>query len=232
MQSEGNRYMTDDIVRKIEEFGGKLDFLKPAERQAVLRNLKEINESKSPLYIGKRVLELRATLQAYRYFMKAIAVTGLVLRTAYAYMYGYSNAMELLPAGAVQAMMDRDLVVNINRGRGRLGGWTDAVALLPPPAKGTPETYARWVDQLIANKPKVPIGPVDRRLDSNDALAQTFRLVARMGKRLPAAERKDFAVRLIRYTMKHFDIKPVKFAPAEIPPDFMARRVMPLPRAI
>jgi hypothetical protein len=205
-----------------------LDFLRPSDRETVQRNMKEIAESSNPLYIGKRMNELRTILAPYGYFTKAIAALGMVMRTAYGYMYGYRNAEDQLPPGAVQAMMDRKLIINASRNKSSLGEWTAAVALVPPPATGSPATYAKWVDELISKKPKRLTGSQANRIrkDPDEALLECYRFIERIGKRLPPqpGAGKDFARRLIRLTMKHFDLKPEKFTPAEIPAGFAPQR--------
>ena len=49
--------------------------------------------------------ELQAILAPYGYFTKAIRTFDMVQRAAYGYMYGYRNAIDQLPPGAVQAMI-------------------------------------------------------------------------------------------------------------------------------
>jgi hypothetical protein len=209
----------------MEGFDQSLGFLQTADRQTVLRNIKEIRESNSSLYIGKRIAELQSILSPFGYFTKAIAALGMVQRTAYGYMYGYRNAMEKLPAGAVQAMMDRKLVINSNRSP--LGEWTEVIAMLPPPVSGSAAAYQRWVDALIAAKPKRLTGVQANRVrkDPEDLMAECFSAIQRASKRLPPqrAVRERFARNLIRAIMKIFDLEPEKFSPAETQPETKKR---------
>lgn len=198
-----------------------LEFLSEQEYKTVQRNMEEIVESRNPLYIGQRVSELHALLASSGYFLKAINAVQLVVRTAYGYMYGYRNATAQLPSGAVAAMMNRKLVVNANRNRGSLGEWTAAIEATPPPATGTPETYARWVENMIASNPKRLNRWQARNAtkDPDEALLECYRFIESVGRRLPPrpATRQKFARRLIGATMKYFDLKPEKFTPIDAP---------------
>jgi hypothetical protein len=200
-----------------------LDFLRAEERQIVQRNIAEIAESSNPLYIGKRMSELHTFLAPYGYFTKAITALGMVLRTAYGYMYGYRNAAAQLPPGAIQAMMDRKLIINVSRNKGGLGEWTEAIASVPPPATGSAATYSRWVEEMITKKPKRLTGAQANRVrkDPYEALIECYRIIERYGKRLPPqpGTRERFARQLIRLTMTQFGLKSEKFTPAEIPAD-------------
>ena len=115
----------------MDQLEKSLDFLQAADRQTVLRNIKAIRESNSALRIGQLLEQLHNLLAPYGLFARAIAATGLVQRTAYAYRYGFRNVVQSFPAGAVQAMMNRNLVINPNRGT-RFGEWTEALELVPP----------------------------------------------------------------------------------------------------
>ncbi len=204
-----------------------LRFLSAEQRQTVRKNMKEIAASSNQLYIGKRILELQVILAPYGYFTKAIAAMGLVLRTGYACMYAYRHAMENLPEGAVQAMMDRKLVINASRAKGALGEWTKPVAAVPPPAKGTPETYRLWVERMITAKPKRMTGSLANRVKKNpdDALLETFKFIARISNRLPDQPevRRRFALQLIRLVMAHFNLAAQKVSPRDVPPEFVPR---------
>jgi hypothetical protein len=212
----------------MDGFDDRLEFLQATERQTVLKNMKEIAGSSNPLYIGKRIGELQVVLAPYGYFSKAISALGMVMRTAYGYMYGYRNAAAQLPAGAVQAMIDRKLIINASRNRDSLGEWTEAVALVPPPATGSAATYSRWVEEMMSKKKKRLTGQQANRIrkEPDEALLDCYRFIERMGKRLPPqpGTRERFARHLIRLTMKHFDLKPEKFTPAEIPASFAPAR--------
>lgn len=204
-----------------------LAFLEADQRRIVRRKMGEIAESSNPLYIGERVNELHAILAPYGYFTKAIAALKMVPRTAYGHMYGYRNAVAQLPAGAIQAMMDRKLIINVSRNKNGLGEWTEAVALVPPPPSGSAARYAKWVDEMIAKKPKRLTGQQANRIriEPGEALIECYRIIERYGKRLPPqpGTRERFARRLIRLTMKHFDLKAEKFTPEEIPASFAPR---------
>jgi hypothetical protein len=199
----------------------ELDFLQTADRQTVLRNIKEIRESNNPLYIGQRLSELHTLLQPYGYFTKAIAAVRLVQRTAYGYMNGYRNAAKLLPEGAVQAMMDRKLVINSNRSP--LGEWTEAVNLVPPPKAGSDAAYSRWVDELIERKPKRLTGHQANRVrkDPDDLLLECAHVIERALKRLPPqrAVRERFGRRVVELAMRYFSLDPGKFSPADTLPE-------------
>jgi|HubBroStandDraft_1064217.scaffolds.fasta_scaffold19557_11 hypothetical protein len=205
-----------------------LDFMQDAERKSVLRIMKEIVESDNPLYIGGRVSELHTILAPNGLFLKAIQATRLVRRTAYGYMYGFRNVNSALPAGAVQAMIERKVVINPNRKGGEFGEYTKAIELVPPPKSGTPSVYLRWVDEMIAAKPKRLTGNLANtvRKSPEDALIECYQMLERIGKRLPPqpAVRKDFARNLIRLTMKKFDLEPDRFSPAKVTPMFPPSR--------
>lgn len=200
-----------------------LDFLNDDNYRMVQRNLKEIASVNppNPLYIGKRVAELHTILHPYGYFLKALTALGLVLRTAYGYMYGYRNATKELPAAAVVAMMNRRLTITPSPKQGNLGEWTRPIAEFPPPKSGTPETYATWVEQIVARRPKRMTGTLAHSLPKSpeEALLECCRLLKAIDKRLPPhpGTRTKFARRLIGVTMQYFDLKPEKFVPVEIP---------------
>lgn len=207
---------------------GDLVFLPKDEYKAVLRDMREIVASNSPLYIGERLFRLQRTLAPYGYFIKAIKAMRLVLRTAYGYMYGYRNACEQLPAGAVEAMMKRKLTINASRNKTGLGEWTAAIKLMPPPSKGSATTYERWVEEMIAAKPKRLTGQQALRVPRNpsDVLRECYVAVDRLARRLPPDRRikETTARKLIALIMKRFDLGPEKFVPAEIPSHFVEPR--------
>lgn len=202
----------------MDAFEKSLDFLQAADRQTVLRNIKAIRESSSPLRIGQLLEELHKILAPYGLFAKAIAATGLVQRTAYGYRYGFRNVVESLPSGAVQAMMDRKLVINPNRGT-RFGEWTDVLEQVPPPSSGSASDYARWVDELIARKPKRLTGHLANRVrkSPDELILECDRVVERAWKRLPPqrAVRDRFARRLIQNVKKRFELSPEKVTSEE-----------------
>jgi hypothetical protein len=196
----------------------RLGFLQVADRQTVLRNIKAIRESNSPLRIGQLLEELHKILAPYGFFARAIAATGLVQRTAYGYRYGFRNVVESFPAAAVEAMMDRKLVINPNRGT-RFGEWTEALELVPPPPSGSASDYARWVDELIARKPKRLTGHLANRVRKSpeELILECDRVLERAWKRLPPqrAVRERFARRLIQNVRKRFELAQEKVGLAE-----------------
>lgn len=199
-----------------------LDFLSGPDRQTVLRAVKEIRDSNNPLYIGKRLTDLHQTLAPFGYFIKAVAATKLVQRTAYGYMYGYRNAIAQLPSGAVQAMMDRKLTINANH-RKPLGEWTEALAIVPPPQSGSSTTYSKWVEELIEKKPKRLTGHQANRVRKSpeQLMDECTHVIERALKRLPTQKgvRDRFARSLISITMRYFGLESEKFNPAEtLPP--------------
>lgn len=202
----------------MDTFEKSLDFLTSAQRHAVMRNIRAIGESNSSLLIGKLLDEVHRILAPFGYFTKAIARTNLVQRTAYGYMYGYRNAVETLPPGAVQAMMDRKLVVNPNRGT-KFGEWGVALDLMPPPPTGSSADYERWVDELIERKPKRLTGHLANRIRKtpDELIVECDHVIERAWKRLPQqrALRERFARRLIANVMRRFDLGPEKFSPFE-----------------
>jgi hypothetical protein len=202
----------------VDDFEKSLDFLQVADRQTVLRHIKAIRESNSALRIGQLLEELHRILAPYGLFAKAIAATGLVQRTAYAYRYGFQNVVESFPSGAVQAMMDRKLVINPNRGT-RFGEWTEALEQVPPPSSGSATDYARWVDELIANKPKRLTGHLANRVrkSPDELILECDRVVERAWKRLPPQRvvRERFARRLIHNVKKRFELASEKISSEE-----------------
>lgn len=211
----------------------ELDFLDAPARKAVWRAMGEIAEPEipnSPLYIGKRLDELNVILAPYGYFTTALGVLRVsdnvpkTLRTVYGYMYGYRNAAQQLPEGAVAAMMERKLIVSTTK-KG-LGDWTEAIAAVPPPATGTSAAYLKWVDKMIESKPKRMTGALANLVprDPDEVLLECYRAIERLGKRLPVSARERCVRRLIGYTMTHFGLKSEKFVPAEIPPNFQPAR--------
>jgi hypothetical protein len=168
--------------------------------------------------------ELQAILAPYGYFTKAIRTFDMVQRTAYGYMYGYRNAIDQLPPGAVQAMMDRRLTINASRNMRTLGEWTEAIAAVPSPATGPAATYLKWVDEVIAKKPKRFTGKRANQIrrEPDEVLLECYRFIEKMGNRLPPIRgtREKFARKLMGIIMTHFELAPDKFTPAEIPASF------------
>lgn len=212
-------------------FERQLSFLSPADRQAIMRDMREIMESKSSLYQGQRIGRLQKLLAPYGYFTKALDALRDSIgtqKTGYSYMYGYRNAMAQLPGGAVQAMIDRNLVVNATRDLNNIGEWTKAIALTPPPASGSAAVYARWVEEMIANKPKRLTGHLASRVprDPQAVLLDCFRAVDRAVRRLPSNDRvrEKIGRELIGLVMTRFEFKPEKFYPVEVPLHFATQR--------
>jgi hypothetical protein len=220
---------------KFEGFNnGDLAFLPPEDRAAVLRDMSEIVECNSSLRIGQLLCGLRRTLSVYGYFLRAIKAVGLAERTAYGYMYGYNNAVATLPAGAVQAMIDRKLTINAYypKRESNLGEWTKLVAELPPPKKGSAEAYAKWVDELIALKPlRRGAGQVGNRVikDPEEFIEDCYRRVEIGIKRLPhdPKVRERAAKKLIGLIMRRFDLAAGKFSPVEVPSSLIPSRRIP-----
>lgn len=206
---------------------GSLAFLPSAERQAVLRDMREIVESGSSLYIGERIDRLQRVLAPYGYFRKTLNALNIVQRTAYGYMYGYRVAVAQLPPGAIKAMSDRKLQV-VSRDRNSLGDWSEAVVLVPPPASGSAAVYDRWVEELVSKKKKRVTGTKARRIprDPDAVLLECYRFIARCALRLPPRRqvREQFARRLIGLTMKHFELAPERFVPEDVPEHFAPSR--------
>jgi hypothetical protein len=207
---------------------GSLSFLPVADRQAVLRAMKEIKSSRSSLYIGQRLDYLQNKLAPYGYFSKSYEVLHIgTQRTVYAYMYGWRNAAAALPAGAVQAMMNHNLIINPSRKNGLLGEWTETVAKFPPPASGSAVVYERWVKDLMANKTRDTGFQANRKpRDPQAVLVECFRLIDRACRRLPPEKRirEKIGRELVGLTMARFELKPERFAPVQIPEHFITPR--------
>lgn len=172
----------------VDEFDRGIDFLRGPERQNVLRLVREIRDvkgSKSTLYVGKRLNELNQILSPFGYWLQCVNVCDLVQRSAYGAMNAYREAKKEFSDGAILAMIDRALILNANRGR-KYGEWTDILATLPPPASGSAAAYSRWVDELIANKPKRVTGVKARQIpkSAEEVLAECRRVITSAGQRL------------------------------------------------
>ena len=202
----------------------ELMFLTKQEKQEVLQLMEEISVSRSTLYIGKRLVQLRDILVPFGYFARCLEALGVVLRTAYGYMYGYRNAMSQLPEGAVNAMMDRKLVIVSARHSPSLGIYTGAIGKVPPPKTGTAATYSKWVDEMLAAKGPRMRSQVANRTprDPESILADCYRFIAKQARRLPAQTktRSAFAKRLMGLMLTHFNLPQQEISPIKIQDSF------------
>lgn len=188
----------------------ELDFLRATEQQAVLHAMDEIRGANSTLYIGKHLAALQEILSPYGYFLRALSELRIVHRTGYGYIQAYRNATLQLPPGAVQALMGSTLKLNANRGRA-FGEWTEVINSFPPPESGSPDVYAKWVEELIKRKPKRLTGHKANRIrKSPDVLMEECtHVIQRAWMRLPRqqAVRERFAQALIEKTLECFGLK-------------------------
>jgi hypothetical protein len=206
-------------------------FLTRAEQQAVLRDMRAISVNpKNSLYVGQCFDRLQRKLTPFGYLTKVIAAlhaeSNIAQRTLYGYMYGYRNALRLLPPGAAQAMAERNLLVDARNEP--LGIWTEVIARIPPPARGGAAVYRRWVSEIIARRAPAPRGPLANATprDPDVLLLEMFRVLERQAKRLPPnrATRAAWLRRFVGMAMTHFEVTEGNFAPVAIPPAFPARR--------
>jgi hypothetical protein len=214
---------------EFEGFSEKdLVFLNKEEQREVIRAMTEIATSPSTLCRGKNMLALRDILVPYGYFARCLEALKIPLRTAYGYMYGYRNAVKQLPEGAVEAMMNRNLVVMVQRHSPGLGVYTEAIAKVPPPQTGTAATYAKWVEEMIAAKGKRLRGNNVNRIakDPKVALLECYRFLAKALRRLPP-ERKVRVVFVKEFTgmlLTQVGMEAVNIKPVKIPEEFRRSR--------
>jgi hypothetical protein len=201
-------------------------FLSREQQREVNRTMTEIVTSRSTLYIGKRLTALRDILVPFGYFARCLEALKIPLRTAYGYMYGYRNATLALPSGAVQAMMDRGLVVVATQQSRALGIYTDAIAQVPVPAPGSsPALFSEWLDEVLAVKGTRLRGKNANRVprDPKVALLECYRFFEKVLRRLPP-ERKVRVVFVKEFTgmlLTQVGMEAVNIKPVKIPEEFV-----------
>ena len=215
-------------MNDIKNLAVQLDFLTRDEQQDALRNIREIKKNpRNSLYVGQRLDWLQLKTAPFGYFTEVMIATGLALRTAYGYLYGYRNAVNFLPPGAVKAMMDAKLLINARAGyKGPLGIWTEVIQDNPPPQTGSASVYEKWARE-IQEKREAPVrGKLANRIkkDPDELLRETYRLLERQHQRLPRAARLNWLKKLVGLAMTRFDVDEADFEPIPIPPDFARPR--------
>jgi hypothetical protein len=208
----------------------EFEFLSREDQQEVLRDVREIHDNPSrSLYVGERLDRLQRKLMPYGHFMQIFPHLGIAVRTLYGYLYGYQNAAKLLPPGAVQAMMDANLLVNARSGwKGPLGVWTEPIEKHPAPKHGTAKQYREWVEQIQERRVVQPRGAVANATpkDPDELLQEGYLAIRRLYRRLPPNRtvRTAFLKKLVGIAMTTFEVEEFDFEPLPIPEDFRSAR--------
>jgi hypothetical protein len=198
----------------------ELTFLTPEERSNVRRWVEAVRTSNNNLGRGKILQQLQDLLSPYGYWLRGIAATEVIQRTAYGYINAYEACVEMFPAKAVEALIERNVPVSGVSNKNPFGKWKETFEQFPPPKSGSDAVYAQWAEKVAQNPPRQIRGRISLRQarSAEDLMDDIMKALQRAKRSLPASRinSERFGRKVVEAVMAVFEVEPGKFSPSDV----------------